>query len=99
VNITPTTRREFLKLVASASVAGPAAAHPTADAASAGADSAAGAGAGAGAAIADAALRIEFDPSLRSRVWKLQRDGHGSREIALTDWAATDYLLLADGRP
>jgi alpha-galactosidase len=57
------------------------------------------AGAGAGAAIADAALRIEFDTSLRSRVSKLQRDAHGSREIALTDWATADYLLLADGRP
>jgi alpha-galactosidase len=87
MSITPTTRREFLKLVASASVVGQA-----------GAASAAGTvPATLSAVIVDEALRIEFDASLRSRVLRVQHDARESREIALTNWAATDYLLLADG--
>src|SRR5579859_1079395 len=87
VSIPPTTRRAFLKLVSSASVVGPAGIASAMDAAPAAENT----------AIADEVLRIEFDSSLRSRVFFFQRGAHGPRRIALTQWAATEYLLLADG--
>jgi alpha-galactosidase len=89
----PTTRREFLKLVASASVVGSgAAATPGATATPAGAPT--HAVAVVVAAIGDEVLRIELDPELRARVFRLHNDG---RETALTHWASADYLVLADG--
>jgi alpha-galactosidase len=49
------------------------------------------------ASIGDRALRIEFDAWLRSRAWYLRRDVRESQAV-LTPWAATEYLLLSDGR-
>ena len=48
------------------------------------------------AAIADGALRLEFDRTLRSRAWHVPQ-GQEQPGIALTGWAVTEYLLLADG--
>jgi alpha-galactosidase len=83
----PTTRREFLLLVASASVLGRASA----------ADSQAEAQT-AVAELADGAMRIEFDTALRSRITRISRESHATRTAALTNFAATDYLVLADGQ-
>ncbi|OLE47788.1 MAG: alpha-galactosidase [Acidobacteria bacterium 13_1_20CM_3_58_11] len=83
-----TSRRRFLKLVAGTGVASRVLA------ASALAPAASGGTSGA-VAIADGALRIEFDSRLRSRAWHVRQDGGES--LPLTRWAATEYLLLADG--
>jgi alpha-galactosidase len=81
------SRRRFLELLAGTGVASPALA---------GMDSQAGsAPATAGASIGDGALRLEFDSHLRSRAWHVQ--GSGKSSVALTAWAETEYLLLADG--
>ncbi len=65
-------------------------------AALAGMDSKAGlAVATSGASIGDDALRLEFDSQMRSRAWHVQ--GSGRPSIALSAWAETEYLLLADG--
>jgi alpha-galactosidase len=49
------------------------------------------------ASIADGTLRIEFDSGMRSRAWRLR--GAGEPPTALTPWAATEYLLITDGKP
>ncbi|MBS0612756.1 MAG: alpha-galactosidase [Proteobacteria bacterium] len=110
MNKTPTTRREFLHLVAGAALAGPvsasaglepaASANATAFTASATSGPSTGTATAApvqGADIGDAALRIAFDSSLRSRLRRMSREA-ASVPLALTDWAATETLLLADGR-
>jgi len=99
--MTPTNRRQFLQLVAGATVVGPAsaglaAATPSVNAA-AGAAASTPTSAVTRAAIGDSALRIEFDASLHSRALRVRRDAPGSHALALTDWAAADCLLLADG--
>jgi alpha-galactosidase len=88
---TPTTRRQFLRLVARASVAARAAplgASTTSGGATPGQPS---------AAIGDAAIKIEFDSTLRSQVFKVRHDARGGREVALTHRTPTDYALLAGG--
>jgi alpha-galactosidase len=40
----------------------------------------------------------EFDPQMRSRLWHLRAGGPAAGQVALTRWAASEYLLLADGR-
>jgi len=85
----PTTRRDFLKLVASASVAGHAGALSAAQTRDAQAPA-------APAAIGDDVLRIELDNTMRSRISR--RGSAASPEIELTRWNASDYLVLADGR-
>jgi alpha-galactosidase len=82
------TRREFLHLVTSASLAGYAAPALMRSARAA---------AGAAAGIGDARLRIEFDASLRSRIFLIRQSSQGAHEVALTDWAASEHLLPADG--
>jgi alpha-galactosidase len=81
------SRRRFLQLVAGTGVASPALAGMDSQAGSALATS--------GASIGDDALRLEFDSHMRSRAWHVQ--GSGKPSIALTAWAETEYLLLADG--
>jgi alpha-galactosidase len=52
------------------------------------------------ASLADGVIRLEFDSQLRARVWHVNGGGdepHGASR-ALTTWAATDELVLADGR-
>ncbi len=100
----PTSRREFLQLVAGAALAGQASAAVASAASATPAAQAAAAGSAAARAttmqgsspsIGDGALRVAFDASLRSC---LQRVGSApSHPLALTDWAATEWLLLADG--
>ena len=80
-----TSRRGFLKLVAGAGVAVHARAAPASSLPPT-------------AAIEDATLRIEFDASLRSRIYRLQRSVAGARRVPVTDWAATQFLLTHDGR-
>jgi len=88
-----TSRRQFLRLAAGAGVASRAAliaAHPGARAADEGVRSV--------AALGDSTILLEFDPQLRSRLWRLHESGHPERKVALTPWAASEYLLLGDGR-
>ena len=82
------SRRRFLQLVAGTGVASHALAGMDSQAASAVATT-------LGASIGDDALRLEFDSHMRSRAWHVQ--GSGKPSIALTAWAETEYLLLADG--
>jgi alpha-galactosidase len=81
------SRRRFLQLVAGTGVASDALAGMDSQAGSAVAIS--------GASIGDDALRLKFDSQMRSRAWHVQ--GSGKSSIALTAWAETEYLLLADG--
>jgi len=88
-----TSRRQFLRLAAGAGVAsrvGLVGAHPGPRAADAGVAPA--------ATLEDSTIRLEFDPQLRSRLWRLHESGHPERKVALTPWAASEYLLLGDGR-
>jgi alpha-galactosidase len=94
----PTSRRRFLKFVAGGSVAsralvpGPLARVVCAADAIAGDDVPV-------AAIGDAALRLEFDSTLRSRAWNLRPARQKAQsQVPLTAWAATEYLVLKDGR-
>lgn len=48
----------------------------------------------AAATVMDAALRIEWDANLHSRVWRRQ----GREWIAMSAWGPGEYLLDADGR-
>jgi alpha-galactosidase len=50
------------------------------------------------AAIGDRALRLEFDPLLRLRASRVHREAGRESSIALTSWAAPDYLVLVGGR-
>jgi alpha-galactosidase len=81
------SRRQFLQLVAGTGVASHALAGMDSHVGSAGATS--------GASIGDDALSLEFDSQMRSRAWHVW--GSGKPGIALTAWAETEYLLLADG--
>jgi len=87
-----TSRRRFLQLVAGSGLASRAALGAAVDAQlpSPSPDAAVPA-----ASIADGTLRIEFDSGMRMRAWHLRH----VREppVALTPWAATEFLLLADG--
>jgi alpha-galactosidase len=101
VNRAPTSRRRFLQLVAGTGMAsralGAAALAPAAGTDSVTAATGTSYGAhGAALTIGDGPLRLEFDRALRSRAWHVHRGG-GERAIALTPWAVTEYLLLADG--
>jgi alpha-galactosidase len=51
----------------------------------------------AGTAIADGSLLLEFDASMRSRAFHLQRDGQRESRVPLTAWSVTESLLLSDG--
>ena len=82
------SRRRFLQLFAGTGVASHALAGMDSQAASAVATT-------LGASIGDDALRLEFDSHMRSRAWHVQ--GSGKPSIALTEWAETEYPLLADG--
>jgi len=86
----PTTRRRFLELAASAGLVSRAAL--AAATASDRSDAAHGM-----ATIADGVLRLEFDSAMRTRAWHMR----SVRETpnALTPWAATEFLRLADGNP
>ena len=84
------SRRRFLKLVAGAGVASQVlSARALTAAAVAGTDAAADI-----TALTDSALRLEFDSELRLRVLRVRR---GESPTALTAWAASDSLVLADG--
>jgi len=88
-----TSRRQFLRLAAGASVAtraGLIPAHPGVRAA--------GERVGSVATLKDSTILLEFDPQMRSRLWHLREGQHGERKVALTRWAASEYLLLGDGR-
>ena len=82
-----TTRRRFLQLAAGAGVASHAAltrAHAKAEP-------------GEGrtpVTLGDAVLLLEFDAGMRSRLWHLRE---GQSKVALTSWAASEYLLLKGG--
>jgi len=82
-----TTRRQFLQLAAGAGVASHAAlttAHAKAEP-------------GEGRSpvtLGDAVLLLEFDAGMRSRLWHLRE---GQSKVALTSWAASEYLLLKGG--
>jgi len=83
------SRRRFLKLVAGAGVASRVlGTRSLAAAAALGSDT------GSTAEIADSALHLEFDSALRLRA---SRVAAGGLPAALTDWAASDALVLADG--
>jgi len=84
-----TSRRQFLQLAAGASVAsgsGLLSAPARAWIAGAPHDPA------AAAALGDARILIEFDTTLRSRIWHRGADG---RNTALTGWSAADSVTLA----
>jgi len=83
------SRRRFLKLVAGAGVA-----SRVLGTRALGAAAALGTDRGSTAQIADSALQLEFDSALRLRV---SRVAAGELPAALTDWAASDALVLADG--
>jgi alpha-galactosidase len=53
---------------------------------------------GSVATLKDSTILLEFDPQMRSRLWHLREGQHGERKVALTRWAASEYLLLGDGR-
>ncbi|HEX4242837.1 MAG TPA: glycoside hydrolase family 36 protein [Steroidobacteraceae bacterium] len=89
------TRRQFLRLAASISVAAGARAGGTA--APPGTPTSPGTPASPGTAIGDGALRIELDADLHTRALRVRHGPRGNGEIALTEWAATEYLQLADG--
>jgi alpha-galactosidase len=84
----PTTRRRFLELAASAGLVSRAAL--AAATASDRSDAAHGM-----ATIADGVLRLEFDSAMRTRASHLRSVRESP--IALTPWAATEFLRLADG--
>ena len=44
--------------------------------------------------LGDAVLLLEFDAGMRSRLWHLRE---GQSKVALTSWAASEYLLLKGG--
>ena len=50
------------------------------------------------AALGDSTILLEFDPQMRSRLWHLRAGGPAAGQVALTRWAASEYLLLGDGR-
>ena len=50
------------------------------------------------AAVGDGTIVLEFDPQMRSRLWHLRAGRPAAGQVALTRWAASEYLLLADGR-
>jgi alpha-galactosidase len=50
------------------------------------------------AAVGDGTILLEFDPQMRSRLWHLRAGRPAAGQVALTRWAASEYLLLADGR-
>lgn len=52
---------------------------------------------GAAAALGDTQLLLEFDRSTRSRAWHVRSEAGRQSKRPLTRWAATEYLLLADG--
>ena len=83
-----TTRRQFLQLAAGAGVASQAAL------ATAHAQAQPGAGRSP-VTLSDGALLLEFDAGMRSRLWHLRE---GQPKVALTSWAASEYLLLKSGR-
>ena len=49
------------------------------------------------AMLGDDRILIEFDPTLRSRIWHRYGSGGGDRKIAQTPWSATENLMLGDG--
>jgi alpha-galactosidase len=85
-----TTRRRFLQLVAGSGLASRAALGADTRGPTPSPDAAVPA-----ASIADTMLRLEFDSGMRTRAWHLRH----AREppLALTAWAVTESLLLADG--
>jgi hypothetical protein len=50
------------------------------------------------AAAGDSTILLEFDPQMRSRIWHLPAGRPAAGQVALTRWAASEYLLLGDGR-
>jgi alpha-galactosidase len=85
-----TSRRRFLKFAAGASVA-------TGTVFLGGRTRARGAQAPANvaAALGDQRILIEFDPRMRSRVW--HRPATGGGKIALTQWSASETLVIGAG--
>ena len=49
------------------------------------------------ASLSDDQLVIEFDASLRSRLWHRQGRDSENRKVALSPWAAADSLVLGGG--
>lgn len=84
MNDTPTSRREFLQLVASAALIGPASA-PASEPVEA-----------ALQGLGDSSLHISFDPLLRSRLSR-PSPRPAEAELELSRWAATETLLLSTG--
>jgi alpha-galactosidase len=87
---TPTTRRRFLKLAASAG-ATTGAAMLTVRAKATGDPPAE-----AGASLGDHQILLEFDPRMRMRVSKVSGASDGDR-VTLSDWSIADSLLLDKG--
>ena len=87
-----TSRRGFLKLAGVSVVAGAGlttqgravAALPPRDAIAA-------------ASLGDNRILIEFDSQTRSRIWHLPSGANQGPKVALTQWATTESLTLADG--
>jgi alpha-galactosidase len=50
------------------------------------------------AAVGDSHILVEFDPKMRSRVWRLNVTPQGGK-IALTRWAASETLVIGTGSP
>src|SRR3984893_15606362 len=48
------------------------------------------------ASLGDDRILVEFDSQMRSRLWHLPRAADGPK-VALTQWATTESLTLADG--
>lgn len=88
-----TTRRQFLQLAAGASAASRAGVVPAHPGARGGDERVAPV-----ATLSDSTLLLEFDPQMRSRLWHLREGPHEERQVALTRWGASEYLLLGDGR-
>jgi alpha-galactosidase len=88
----PTTRRRFLQLVAGTGVASRAALAVSGSPAAQVQHRS-----DAAAALGDSKLLVEFDHSLRSRAWHARSEAGRKSKQPLTRWAATEYLLLADG--
>ena len=90
---TRTTRRRFLQLAASAGMASGTGLISAEALASAPVD-----GRAARASLGDAALLVEFDSQLRSRLWHRTDAARAGGAIALTPWSSSDSLVLDDRR-
>ncbi|MDB6102140.1 MAG: alpha-galactosidase [Gammaproteobacteria bacterium] len=51
----------------------------------------------AAASLGDNRILIEFDSQTRSRIWHLPAGANQGPKVALTQWATTESLTLADG--